>query len=1171
MMPVTAAQAYGQSTSLTFSFNRTKLKTVLEEIEKQSDYYFVFNHKFINVNQKVSLSVKAETIMQVLDKLFTDTGIGYKITSHQIILKQGGIPAGEENTAKEKTKDTLNRDIRSAPDPGSQVFIPTFEVTGKVMDSKYQALPGVSVYTVNLLTGVATKADGSFKITVPDTTTRLVVSMVGYEKAVVRIPPSRVVQVILRNEIRELEEVVVTGYQTLSRERSTGSFGTISTQDLSPRLETNILDKFEGMVPGLFMKNGSVTIRGLSTLYGNQAPLYVVDGFPYEGNISYINPADVVNVTVLKDAAAASIYGARAANGVIVITTRSGNCGKLSINFNSSVFISPLPDMSYLNLMNSKEIVDLQEELFNLKHYDYDLNRKRSAMPLALLALYRGENGELTPEEMHTELNRLRGLDNRKQIEKYLLQPKIKHQHSLSVNGGTDLNRFLLSINYIGDRTYEQKGKQENININFKDHVKIARWLHADLGIATTFGKSKSPSFSLSGLYTSYMPYEMVKDEQGAYTRWSSLKSDYEIERLINLGLHDESYNPAQQMDKVHSDNKSVYVRLQGGFTFRFIEGLTLGLTYQTERGSSRSKTLYDKDSYRAVSMINNAAQIKNGEIIKNVPDGAQLYETRGDSRSYTMRAQLNLDRVFASRHAVTSIIGAERRSIATTSTSVHRLGFNDANLQYIPLNMKDLALIKGTESLSSNFGYNEASNNYFREAEDRYVSFYGNAGYTFDEKYTFTASARVDNSNLFGTDPRYRYLPMWSVGVSWQASRETFLAKYSWLDRLVLRMTYGITGNVAREAGPFLQAESSYNTTSEAIATRIIAPPNKQLRWERTEVTNAGIDFTVLNNRIGGSVDYYHRKTSDLLGNKEIDPTNAFQSALVNYGSLFNRGIEIGLNTVNVKTKNFIWSSKLNYSHNKNQMTKISMSSESIYSYTSGWGCEKKGYPISSIFNYRWAGLDPDNGTIRVYDKAGNAVINYDQQGHPVANMKDPEGLVYSGTLLPKYTIGFTNTFTWKDLTLNILIVANGGNVIRDATPQILTNGNFSRNMDKRAKNFWRQPGDEHIPGIMPAPDIDNSGDSYYMSLWYCADINTLKADYIKVRSISLSYNLPRRFMNRQLFTSARLTFQIQNPFKWFKNNRGLDPEAYTANSVYAQRNLPVTPCYMLGLDLNF
>ncbi|MDB5148220.1 MAG: SusC/RagA family TonB-linked outer membrane protein, partial [Mucilaginibacter sp.] len=227
-------------------------------------------------------------------------------------------------------------------------------------------------------------------------------------------------------------------------------------------------------------------------------------------------------------------------------------------------------------------------------------------------------------------------------------------------------------------------------------------------------------------------------------------------------------------------------------------------------------------------------------------------------------------------------------------------------------------------------------------------------------------------------------------------------------------------------------------------------------------------------------------------------------------------------------------------------------------------------GYPINSIFNFRWAGLDPTNGSPLVYDKSGKIVPSYDQNGNHVNGMTDVNGLVYGGTLLPTYTIGFTNTFYYKRLSLNVFIIANGGNVFRDATPQILTTSNFSSNMDARAMNFWKKPGDEKIPGIMPAPDLTNSGNSYFASLWYAADINTLKADYIKVRDIALSYDFSD-LLKKKFLSSAKLTLQVENAFHWYRNNRGLDPEAYQAYSIYASRTLPVMPTYMIGASFTF
>jgi len=555
---------------------------------------------------------------------------------------------------------------------------------------------------------------------------------------------------------------------------------------------------------------------------------------------------------------------------------------------------------------------------------------------------------------------------------------------------------------------------------------------------------------------------------------------------------------------------------------------------------------------------------------VKNVPDGGQIFEVRGNTKSYTARAQLNFDRQIHSRHHISALAGVERRAVAQSFTSVFKMGYNDNNLQYLPVDEIALGNLKGTESLGSTFSLRFNNYNYFNYGEDRYISAYGNVGYTYNGKYNLTGSVRVDNSNLFGTDPRYRYLPLWSVGASWRLSEEDFLKDVSWVNNLSVRATYGLGGNVARTVGPYLQATSTFFSEANAPATSILYPPNKSLRWEKTATTNIGVDFAVLNNRISGSIDYYFRRSTDLLGEKSVDPTNAFPVALINYGSLNNKGIELSLNTVNVSKKHFSWGTTLVLSFNKNKMTDINMNTTLYQSFTGGYGVNQIGYPMDAVFSFRSAGLDPTNGSMMVYDKDGKVVKNYDQTGAIVANMTDVKGLVYSGTMRPKYTMGFTNTFTYRQFTLNVMLIGNGGHVIRDVVTPVGYLFPF-RNTDSRVLNYWRKPGDEKIPGMLPAPDLKGTGGSYYTLTWYASDQNVLKADYIKVRDISLAYNLTPAVTRFKKFSNVKLTLQVQNPFHWYANAAGIDPEAYDFASEYANRRLPVMPTYMAGIDLTF
>ncbi|WP_165798500.1 SusC/RagA family TonB-linked outer membrane protein [Chitinophaga costaii] len=1142
------------SQSITFSGRAVPMEKVFAAIKQQTGFVVWGKSTLLKQAGAVSVSVQNMPLTGFLDLLLKDQPISYKIAGNTIMLYSKTAPLAPTEEAP--------------PANGP--------VTGHVTDSTGIPLIGATIMVVGSQQSTITNATGNFTLSVHEGMV-IHISFIGYKTKEIVITPAMLQSgnlgnVVLSGATSSLDGLSVTantGYQSIPKERATGSFGIITEKALSARMETSIMDRLEGTVPGLFMSNGSVNIRGIATLYGTQSPLYVVDGFPYEGDLDFINPSDVINVTVLKDAAASSIYGTRAANGVISITTRQGNNHKPRINFNSSVFITPIPDAGYMNLLNSNQMVDLETELFNMWHQPYS-NLYRSGVPKATTALYDHEQGLISQSTLDSTLNSLRSANGQSQLEKLYMRNQVNQRYSFSANGGNDIHQYSLMMNYTGNRDDGFRTGGQHVNVGIHDQVKVFKWLDAEAGIYSNISKSTYLRESPESYYRN-MPYEVLKNPDGSYAPFTKLKSTYEINRLISLGLNDETYNPLEELDKADLYNTSNYFRLQGGFTARIITGLTLDVKYQTERGTNYNKQYYSANSYFTKESIDDAAQLINGELVKNIPDGGQVYETRGDTKSYTVRAQLNYDRSFGGgKHHITALAGTERRAIAQSSTSVFRMGYSDNNLQFQPVDEVALNSLKGTESLQGTYSVQYNTNNNFSYGEDRYVSGYGNVGYTYNDKYNLTGSARVDNSNLFGTDPKYRYLPLWSVGASWRMSEEKFLKNVNWLSNLSLRATYGLGGNVARTVGPYLQAKASFDPETNAAGTDIIYPPNKLLRWEKTATTNIGIDFGFLNGRISGSADYYIRNTSDLLGQQKTDPTNAFTTALINFGSLNNKGIEVALNTVNIRHKNFSWNTTLSFSHNKNKMTKINTDATDVNSITAGYGVNRIGRPMDAMYNFKYAGLDPTNGTPLVYDAEGKIVKNYDASGGLISGMTDFNGLVYSGTMRPTYTFGLTNTFNWKQLTLNIILIGNGGNVMRDVVP-ILDYGGVTHNIDRRAANFWRQPGDEKKAGIMPAPDLKGNGALYYQLLWYASDKNTLKADYIKVRDISLSYSLPASVMRGTRLSAAKFTLQVKNPFHWYQNNVGIDPEAYDFAGQYANRTIPVMPTYMAGVDVTF
>lgn len=1127
---------------VTVNVDGVLIRTALEQLQKEAKVHFVYDEESIDADKRVSLSYTQAPLKVILDDFCRQASLRYEMKRNLVLI----LPAKAED--KNAGKHT------------------PFYMTGLVTDEQGESIIGATILVGGTTRGTVTDMDGRYSLQV--TPGELVLfSFVGMASQTIKVQAGKkVVNVRMETSTTALADVVVTGYQTLSKERATGSYSVITEKSTKGKLETNVLSRIEGAVAGINKTasnggEGDIVIRGITTYEGDREPLYVVDGMPYQGDIASINPTDVQNITVLKDAAASSIYGARAANGVIVITTKRGQEGKTKVSYNGSVKITPKPDLDYLNLMSSSELVDLQIEGFNYYHTDYkNLNKRYSVNPVVSL-LYQHEQGELTDAGLENALLPYRNSDNRKQIEEEFARTGVVHQHNLSLSGGSARNRYIATVNYTGNYGNQRYQSDDRIGFSLKDDVDFFQWLSADFGVTGSFYRSRGDNGagSYSSLITGYPSYYMLRDAEGNPLAFQRSKSDYELARLQSIGLLDETYNPINNRTEETYHNNSNYYRIHAGLKFRIMEGLSLDLKYQTESTYEKNRQLYSEQSYTARNMINDAAQYddETGTLTLNVPKGGQLDESRYESYSYTLRAQVNFNRTFG-KHAVTALGGAERRLVRRTGAQNYYLGYDDSSLGVKPYNPLIMTPVEGTEALLGSFNWNYDSYNYLTHEEDRYVSFYANGSYTFDDRYSLTGSIRIDQSNLFGTDPKYQYRPLWSLGGGWQLANEAFMDGVDWLNRLNVRVTYGIGGNVPKNAGPYMNIQNSgYNEWVGDSGSSISNPPNDQLRWEKTAATNIGIDFAILHSRLSGSIDYYNKKTTDLLGYRNTDPTLGWGSLLVNYGSMLNRGVEISLQSINVENKHFTWGTNVVFSYNKNKLTNLEGTRESVFDY-SAYDVAAVGYPLNSLFSYRYAGLDPENGN----------VLLYNSEGEKVSRVSSVDDMVYSGTRTPRYTASMKNFFSYRGFDLSFMFVYYGGHVFRDVVAGYM-DGAPGSNLNRKALNHWRQPGDENIPGVAPS---FNRG-IYYTNaqFWYSADTHVKKADYIKLRDVSLSYNLPKDWLRKFAIESATLTCQVSNLW-WWAANGDVDPEAYTT-STYGRGalTLPVPTTYTFGLSVNF
>lgn len=1140
------------SQSLTLRMKNVTLEEVLLEIQKGGTYDIICNSRQIGEVKNISLDVKDVKVEEVLKLCLKGTLLGYELMDNTIVIYE----AGRKAQPREEERVVLQ---------------------GVVKGDDGKPLPGAAVYLKGkMMLGTVTNIDGEFRLSVPAGMIgkeTLVVSFVGmrtYEHVLVR----EAYAVTLKSEITQLNDVVVTGYQTLSRERATGAFAVVNSKMLDQKLQPDIMSRMEGMAAGMTNYKGGLKIRGTSTLAGVSTPLYVVDGVPYEGTLDAINPSEIASITVLKDATAASIYGARSANGVIVIQTKRGAV-KSTIEYTGTVVIKPLRDnRDYLNLMDSRELVDWQVDQFNHYHDAYASMNKKYYINEVKELLYRHEAGELTEGALEEKLEVYRNRNNYDEIRDRFMRTAITHQHNLALRGGADRYQYSASVNYTKNLLELQGQDNDRIGFNLRSNFQFFDWLKADMGVVGSYTKASYDDGLKSddGLYNidDYLygrrsSYQTLFDENGNQLNWYQDKSQSEMDRLLGVGLYDESYYPLEEIHRKTYLEKSNYVNVNMALNVKIIEGLNVDLRYQLEKRNGMVQNYTDQKAYSMRTRINNSTKIlSNGSFEHLIPEGGYINERRDDMNSYTLRAQINFNRTFDDIHDVSAIAGGERRAVHSTSTYLEKWGYDPVSLshKYIDeASLNDMQM--GTQApMGAYIHFRSQPKNTFGDKEDRYVSFYGNASYTYDGRYSITGSVRMDQSNLFGTDPKYQYRPLWSAGVSWYLAKESFMKEFHWLDQLSLRLTKGINGNIAKTSGPYMIVESAgMNSWTGEYASAVSTPPNSGLRWERTNQTNMGLDFSFFGNRLAGSVDYYIKNTSDLLGSREVDPTSGWSSLEMNYAKMYNHGYEISLNTINLQRKDFSWETNINFSYNKNRITKLENSSNSVAGYLESTNT-REGMALGTLFSVRWAGLD-DEGRPQAYKKDSTIV----------KSLKDLEtdDLVRSGTSVPRYAASMSNMLKWKGFNLSFMFQYYGGHVMRDAMATYYTNTNGTVNVNRNIMNYWKSPEDSNKPDVSPAFLRNASNDIQY--LWYGADKHIRKANYIKLREVTLSYAFPKQLLAKIGVSGLSLNAQILNVWWWGSQKRRLNPEAWEGTRISYSKpaRMALDPTvYTLGLSLN-
>lgn len=1171
---------------ITYQCEHEALHKALAAVERQSGYYRI-QYVMDDVEPySVTVALRNASMADAMRQLLAGTPLRYEINKRFVQIYRPDMHP------------------QQAGKPGA--------IRGHVTDESGEPLIGVTVRVEGTQMGTVTDVNGSFSLQAHDRKdVVLILSYIGKKSCEVKAVPARLLRIVMEDDARVLDNVVVTGYQTISRERSAGSYDIVKGEDIATKsISTNsVIDALEGLATGLSVNKAAgadkYLIRGTTSINSTRSPLFVVDGVPLDESLveDMISSNDIASVTVLKDATAASIWGSQAANGVVVISTKRGEKNqKVKVTYNGSFTWYGKPDYGYYHYMDGATFMRNAQEMFDeySEVYSYDRVQSTAAgdagathnlsynsyVPVVWpheVAMYEYKEGLISLDERDARLSALAALDGRGQYEDYFMSNKWYTQHNVSLRGGSERHTYFLSLNYKGNRDTNTDWT-DKVTVNAYQDFQMTDWLKWDLTVNANFGSTKghlSPwnssanegatleSFSQTmnnstGATYYNLPYNIFRNadgwvDQSAMVLSPSVRQSTEEVTGIDLGFY-----PVDDFHRSTNRVTSTNLRINTGVTVNLLKGLTYEGRFQYSRIHSRQETFRPSDNYIVREERAQTFDTSTGEL--RVPStGGHYMLDNVLTNDWTLRNQLKYDASFGGGdHLITALAGTELRSYCTTSYMNMFRGYDMQTMEkqsydvygiqqsswIMPVPIGSYAVIRTAEYSQS-------------ETAKRYFSLYANAAYTYKHRYTLNASVRMDQSNLFGSDPSNQYKPIWSVGAAWRMSEEEFMKGVVWVDDLTLRASYGLAGNSPEPGtgGTYDILQASTSSRFEEPGFQIITPANDMLTWEKTRIVNVGFDVRLLNERIGLSFDYYDKYTRDLIGTVNLNPTTGWLSTTGNLGEMSNRGFEFSLNTHNVRTRHFNWYTTLTLSYNKNKIEKLDVEEPIELANDLLYEDYVEGYPVGALFSYRYAGLDSE-GRPQAYDKDGNIVTGSD------IDYLTKEDMVYSGTTVPKYYGGLTNRFTYKNLELSFLFVYNLGHKMRK--DGIYFFGRPGTNLPEELDSRWRQPGDEAFTDV---PRYTTSNDySLKSDVYYNADTRVLDASYIRLRDLTLSYTLPKRFSHKLRASNIRLTAQFGNLFLIDFNDADIDPEAYsyTLGNYYA-RQTKYGPSYSLGINIDF
>ncbi len=1140
---VISAMTYSQSTELSLDLGKTTVEQVLKEIENLSEYYFLFNQKLVNVSREVNVNVSNQKIDKILANVFEGTDVDFVVMDRQIIL----------------SPRKYLKNIKSEQ--------PASTITGTVTDaSTGEPLPGVYVIVEGTTQGAITNVDGSYSLEVSGEDAVLRISCVGYETQEIPVGSRSVIDVQMVTEITELTTVVVTGYSSEQKKDIIGSVAVVNTEDMMQTNTATVGGQLQGRASGVFVTsngdpdaNAKVRIRGFGS-FGGSTPLYIIDGVPADENaFNSLNPNDVESIQVLKDASSASIYGARAASGVVIISTKQGQSGRTKVSLDVYSGINYVSSKDFPELLNAEEYGEYWWKSYEgagitPNHAQYGLGAEPSIPEYLKAGTWTGdqlENLKTSDPALFAQVTDPSLYDfETYQIVKSadtdwfdkVFNPAQITSVQLGATGGSENGTYALSLRYYDqDNTsnewadFKRYTVRSNSSFNITDNVRIGE----NLQVAYTHQKG-SGSGSPSRLMNPLLPvYDIMgMPASGAVAGMGNARNP--------IGDRWRS-----RFDK--SNSTRIFGNVYGEVTLfnDLVARTTLGVSYSNSSSWNLSQQTYEHAENTSISSLAQSSRL---------------------SSSWTWTNTLVYTKTFGN-HSLNIVAGTEAIQDYTESVTGNRQDYDiNDDPNFVMLN--------------TGLGLQTNSGDFSRES---LASLFGKLDYSYADKYLLNATLRRDGSSKFGENNRYGIFP--AVGIGWRISQENFMQGLSWLDDLKLRGSYGVIGN---QTG--LGAQNQYTRYTKNLGDGyainggntllpgfvIDAIGNPDARWEKSITTNAGFDMTMYRGRLSLSFEYYIKETEDLLVENQAPETGSSASQPdVNIGNMTNKGIDANVTARGNILSDLSYEVTATFSHYKNTVDKVLDSEDSFLSGASDQDMgvitrTEKGNPISYLWGYEVDGffntqaeadayaaeysswITPEVGRWRIKDQNGDKII-------------DEEDRVQIGSPHPDFQVGFNVSLAYKNFDLSSFIFWNQGGQIFSTYRRDQDMNLWQYNRSKRMLYDSWTP--DNTDALLPKLDINDTESKSFPTDYYVEDIT-----YVRLKTLQLGYTLPQSLTSRLNIERMRIYVQGQNLLTILGGDKpftGLDPDASLSGTdismgVVSSQN-PTPRQFVVGLNLEF